>query len=194
MIVSEEAKQRKRDHQKEYAKTEAGKAVTRKYRSSVKGKIAIERHIKSDKRKETCDAWKLTPNGQAYLESRRIKSIEYRKIPEVRESRLEYMKQWHIDNPVSPDEYKDGRLQRIYGITLDEYNELLIKQNYSCKICGKHESEFDRKLSVDHNHTTGKIRGLLCGNCNTGLGLFKDNKELLLKSVDYLKEDEDARK
>ena len=59
------------------------------------------------------------------------------------------------------------------------------KLDFACDICGKEESNgFD--LAVDHNHKTGKIRGLLCRKCNTGIGLFQDSTELLAKAIEYL--------
>lgn len=76
-----------------------------------------------------------------------------------------------------------------YGLTETEYYDKLIEQNHKCLICGVDEAESThRTLAVDHCHATGKIRGLLCGMCNKGLGHFKDNKELLLKAVAYLEE------
>lgn len=77
----------------------------------------------------------------------------------------------------------------MYGITLEDYNEKLIEQNNKCKICNQ-ENTFDRYgvLAVDHDHSTGKIRGLLCYKCNVGLGNFNDNKQLLEKAINYLKE------
>jgi len=79
------------------------------------------------------------------------------------------------------------RLKRNYGITEGNYQEMLKEQNNSCKICGT-ALEKGKVLSIDHCHTTGKIRGLLCHHCNTGLGLFKDNIETLQLAIEYLKE------
>ena len=78
-----------------------------------------------------------------------------------------------------------------YGITPEQYNELILKQNNLCAICNEPESSKDRngnikKLSVDHCHKTGKVRRLLCNQCNKGLGCFKDNTELLKKAINYL--------
>jgi hypothetical protein len=81
-------------------------------------------------------------------------------------------------------------LKRRYNITLEEYNKLFNKQNGKCAICGKHQSELKKILSVDHNHETGKIRGLLCYNCNNGLGCFKDNKNILKSAENYLNEND----
>lgn len=74
---------------------------------------------------------------------------------------------------------RNRQLQNTYGISLGDYNELLAQQSEKCAICGKHQSEFDYPLHVDHNHQTGKVRGLLCVGCNTGLGHFeKLHKEM----------------
>jgi hypothetical protein len=78
------------------------------------------------------------------------------------------------------------QLKKNYGITQEEYDEKLVYQQGGCKICGL--ASKTKKLAVDHCHTTGKIRDLLCGPCNTGLGLFQDNPELLMLAADYLKE------
>ena len=66
------------------------------------------------------------------------------------------------------------------------YEELLEKQNNACAICGISAEEIGRKLVVDHNHETLKIRGLLCWRCNSGLGFFKDNQTYLAMAIEYL--------
>lgn len=74
-----------------------------------------------------------------------------------------------------------------YGITWEEYTNLLIRQNHSCAICDtKISSKRTTKLFVDHCHDTGKVRGLLCSCCNHGLGQFKDDVGLLEKAKLYL--------
>jgi hypothetical protein len=74
------------------------------------------------------------------------------------------------------------QMKSRYGILENEYNELLIKQNNLCCIC----KQPNKKLCVDHNHDNKKIRGLLCRDCNSGLGMFKDNREYLLEAIKYL--------
>jgi hypothetical protein len=74
-------------------------------------------------------------------------------------------------------------LRKHYGITIKQYDELLKKQNNKCAICNR-ESIY--KLHVDHNHKSGKVRGLLCGSCNRGIGLFGESLELLQKAKEYL--------
>lgn len=82
-------------------------------------------------------------------------------------------------------------LQSKYGITLDNYQQMLIEQNNSCRICGTltaDKSNISRRFAVDHCHTTGKVRGLLCIKCNAGIGMFNDNLDILISAVSYLQE------
>lgn len=79
---------------------------------------------------------------------------------------------------------KSRSLKKRYGIDLVEYKRLVELQKGLCAICGKFEGE---KLHIDHCHETNKVRGLLCGSCNRGLGMFKDDVMLFNKAIDYLK-------
>ena len=87
-------------------------------------------------------------------------------------------------------ETKNLNLKRCYGITIEQYNQMFNVQEGKCKVCGKHQSELYQPLGVDHNHTTGKVRGLLCPNCNSILGHAKDNTDTLQKVIIYLKEND----
>ena len=71
-----------------------------------------------------------------------------------------------------------------YGITEEEYLRIYEIQKNKCAICGKDFS--GKRLYIDHEHKTGKIRGLLCGRCNTGIGMFDDNIDNLLSAIKYL--------
>lgn len=79
---------------------------------------------------------------------------------------------------------------RRYGITHDEYYEMLNQQNGVCKICGSEDNNSERcssnKLFIDHCHSTGKVRGLLCHKCNQALGYFNDDTDRLQKAIEYL--------
>ena len=82
---------------------------------------------------------------------------------------------------------RDAVIRNQYGITLEQYNTMLEAQDYRCAICGNEDEVEGRRLAIDHCHTSGKVRGLLCGKCNRGLGLFYDNYELLQNAIQYLK-------
>lgn len=84
------------------------------------------------------------------------------------------------------EKYKDMRdriLKNRYGISEKEYLELLKKQNNKCAICGEVAK---KTLDIDHCHTTDKVRGLLCNNCNRGIGHLKENINILKKAIEYL--------
>lgn len=80
----------------------------------------------------------------------------------------------------------NNRMRQQFGITLADYEQMRIDQADLCKLCGRHERTRQRRLAVDHCHVTGKIRGLLCHHCNTGLGNFMDDVSLLRKAITYL--------
>lgn len=84
------------------------------------------------------------------------------------------------------DYQRNWDYQKKFGITLLEYKEILANQNNCCAICGKNESELTMKLAVDHDHTTNKVRGLLCANCNRGLGYFKEDLSITTGAIDYV--------
>ena len=85
-------------------------------------------------------------------------------------------------------EKKKNDRRRRFGLHWKDYDKLLTNQSECCKICNRHKSMFKRKLSVDHCHSTGKIRGLLCGSCNTALGHFQDDVDRMRKAITYLEE------
>jgi hypothetical protein len=93
--------------------------------------------------------------------------------------------QWYYRNK---DKVKVSNLKNKYNLTLDQYNKMLSDQNNSCKVCNTHESKLTRKLSVDHCHTTGKVRGMLCSACNTSLGQLKEDTKIMQKLIEYVKE------
>ena len=102
--------------------------------------------------------------------------------------------------PGQPKETKRVKARRAllksrYGITYEEFCQMHFDQCEMCAVCGCHigiiKSDGGPPTAhVDHDHETGKIRGLLCGNCNLGLGMFKDDKEILNDAIDYLLERE----
>lgn len=81
---------------------------------------------------------------------------------------------------------KDRKLKRAYGISYKEYQIMLEAQNGQCAICGTTDTGKRKAFHVDHDHETGEIRGLLCGNCNSGIGNLRDDVELLKRAIQYL--------
>lgn len=88
--------------------------------------------------------------------------------------------------------YRKHDLKRKFGITQEDYEKILESQNGVCSICECEEStkhrykEGSQNLAIDHCHETGIIRGLLCSNCNRGIGMFKDNPKFLISAAEYL--------
>lgn len=78
------------------------------------------------------------------------------------------------------------RMKKKYGLTKEDYQNMLKDQNFRCKICTKTIFEFKSRFVVDHDHRTGKVRGLLCNKCNAGLGMFQDNIFILEYARQYL--------
>lgn len=103
------------------------------------------------------------------------------------------MKEWRKKHPdfwrksSHPELYRTNNLKHLYGITLENYERLYNRQEGHCAICDKWFPQFGKKgLGVDHDHTTGKIRGLLCNRCNMGIGCLADNIEILLRAIAYI--------
>lgn len=109
-----------------------------------------------------------------YREKMRIKMAKTRKRISLDPERSKKYK----------DKRRDWMIQHRYGITSDKFNELSLIQENKCIICGNEVS----LLFIDHCHLTNRVRGLLCDQCNIGLGAFKDNVEILEKAIEYLKD------
>ena len=86
----------------------------------------------------------------------------------------------------NPDKVRSHKIKHRFGLSTESYEILLKKQNHCCAICGVHENDYHQKLSIDHCHITGKIRGLLCSDCNFMLGRAKDNISTLQNGITYL--------
>lgn len=101
-----------------------------------------------------------------------------------REYQRQYQKRY-IKTDNGKRKVKNKYLKFKFKITIERFEELLKAQNYVCAIC-KNPNHTGKSLCVDHNHTTGTIRGLLCNNCNRAIGLLKDNTELINNALRYL--------
>ena len=85
----------------------------------------------------------------------------------------------------NPKTLRNNALKSQYGITLEEFDNKRSAQQHKCAIC-KNEFKSTRDAHLDHCHTTGKIRDILCGSCNKGLGFFKDSIQTILTAAQYL--------
>ena len=87
----------------------------------------------------------------------------------------------------TPEYRADKNLRHKFGITLEDYDSMLAQQGGKCAIC-KSEEPKGKRFSVDHNHKTGEVRGLLCNPCNVAIGLLKDSPDVLESAKEYLLE------
>lgn len=96
----------------------------------------------------------------------------------------DYQEKWRQDNP---DYLVNHHRKRNYGVTPEMFQDMLQEQSCLCAICGRLFSDNPAdKPCIDHCHTTKRVRGILCGLCNKGLGQFKDNPAFLAAAIDYL--------
>lgn len=123
-------------------------------------------------------------NNKYYLENREVYIEKAKKrYNENKEEMKQYFREYYLKNK---DKHRKRSLKNRYNISLKEYDKILKEQKYVCKICGCKDT---KKLSVDHNHETGEVRGLLCHSCNTSLGLLKENSLIMIKMVKYINGD-----
>lgn len=120
-----------------------------------------------------CDACRSIKNQEAYA--------RLREDPDFMAMKRRRSAEWAKENPSA---YLDRQLRWRYGISLEEYLNLFEVQNGLCAIC--HIPPSGKRLAVDHDHRTGKVRGLLCEACNHGIGKFLDNTDRLRSAIVYL--------
>lgn len=126
-------------------------------------------------------AYKNKERNKLYAREFRLKMKD---DPVYKEKQRIYRKNYHQKNPQCR---RSVKLKYEYGLTFEQYQGMIHQQNDQCAIC--HCSAIHRKSNswhVDHDHQTGKVRGLLCKSCNTGLGQFKDDIALLEAAIKYL--------
>jgi hypothetical protein len=122
-----------------------------------------------------------TRTGREYFAKRRETHPEERKSAQAR-----YREKY-------PDRLRNAYLKKQYGITVEQYEEMLAAQGGACAICGRTEDGIHprtgkpRRLAVDHCHDTGRVRGLLCLACNSAIGLLRHDEEVLLLALEYLR-------
>ena len=130
----------------------------------------------------------------------KAKHDRYVANPEPTKQRV---KRWQVENrdrhletqrqrrarPENKAKEREGHLKRTHGITLEEYEAMVVAQKGRCKICGRRPTE-GKSFHIDHDHVTGRVRGLLCSACNHALGLFGDSPQRLQRAATYVWRDE----
>jgi 5-methylcytosine-specific restriction endonuclease McrA len=114
-------------------------------------------------------------------EKKAIYDKEYSKVN--RERKNAYNRQWRKDHPETAALYY---IRRTYGLSPEEYDAMYTEQDGKCAICGRHQSELNSVLNVDHDHETGAIRELLCTTCNGAIGFLQDDPEIVRLAAEYL--------
>lgn len=124
----------------------------------------------------------------AYCKDCRNEKTRIRKLTDLDflKKANKYRKAWNKSNPDKAENYK---LRHRYGIDASEFRAMLDTQDNKCKIC---KLLFDGKVRplIDHNHQTGKVRGLLCLHCNSAVGYIKENFDTALNVAKYIQEDQ----
>lgn len=135
---------------------------------------------------------RFQPQGYQCRECRTEKQrAHYASLPpktaEQRKKAVEAQKRWTERNLERVRQNRKAQhLKRTFNLTLEQYEQMALAQNQVCAIC-ENACETGYALAVDHCHKTNQIRALLCKNCNTALGLFKDNTDIMERAIEYVK-------
>ncbi len=133
---------------------------------------------------KACGVKAVVDHNKKHPELKKVRNERYRE--KHKEKVLAMTREWRKNNP---EVVRKHNLKKYFGLTVQDYDDMYIGQGGCCAICGTHQSRLKLRLAVDHCHDTGKIRGLLCGSCNTALGLLKDNPDVLYNAIKYLELD-----
>ena len=143
---------------------------------------------KSRKVQQYCGTYKKK-TGCSYINYRSLLAKHKKNNPKIYKA---YYKKY-LKSEKGQRTRREYAYKRSYNISIEEYEDLLNKQGGICLICKKKEKQerkythkYNKELDVDHNHKTGKVRGLLCQKCNRGLGCFNDNPKLIKNAYNYL--------
>lgn len=149
-------------------------------------KSEIEFH-KNKNRKDKLDSrCKSCKHENNILNKEKYKALHHQRYLLKKEEINKKNKEWFHKNP---EKSRNQKLLYTYGITLEQRNLLIKNQDNKCKICLEDLNVLDSKsIHVDHNHITGRVRGILCKKCNSMIGLSKEKEYILNNAIKYLKE------
>lgn len=144
-----------------------------------------------DKKETPKEKWRrLNPNyNREYREKNRDKILETERKYKLRnrEKVKACQEKWRKANKERVRaNLRKNSLKRKYGMSVQEYDDMLASQLHRCAICKKHQSELKTGFVVDHHHETGKVRGLLCRPCNSTIGYAFESISTLRNAIDYL--------
>ncbi len=147
-------------------------------------KICLVEFTPISNNQKYCDKCRKQANNLkriAYYQNNRQKYAIFEE--RYRQQNRQKIRDYHRQNR---QKIRETTLKRRYDITIASYNKMFQEQNGRCGICGRHQSGLKRNLCVDHNHESGRIRGLLCHRCNTAIGMLEDDTKILQKATKYL--------
>ena len=137
---------------------------------------------------KACSSKYVVAYNKKHPEKRKIWSKRYRDKHKDKASAAS--KAWLKAHPEKVREYAingyKSHLKNKYGISIEDYDEMYIRQGGCCGICGTHQSKLGKRFCIDHDHDSGGVRGLLCDRCNTSIGKFEHNICLLKNAIRYL--------
>lgn len=111
--------------------------------------------------------------------------LYYRKNRESR--RAAQRRYYHANKAKRARATKASNIKRQYNITLEEYEQMIVEQSALCAICRTNAHKNNGSFNIDHDHKTGKVRGLLCSHCNFAVGLLKDDISVMNRMVEYVR-------
>ena len=163
------------------------KAYGKAYSQTAKGKANARARAKRYKEAHPVEFAARQATYRAKAEHREIARI---RTKQWKASHKEETKQYMAEYHKTRVDIRDPRVRRVkqqYGLTIDEY-ERLYAQAVFCPICGVKMTDSKvgkRSKNLDHHHETGKVRGIICHNCNTGIGMLQDDSEILRRAADW---------
>lgn len=174
-------------HRRAWRATPEGRAKSKEWQRKV-----YETDRGREVKREGHRRWKASEKGKkCERDSARARYMSERRVPLLTVEERKALTKASWLKTISRPGYKEKaaltkrryHLKRTYGISLEEYERLAID---GCHICGAREAG-KKSLHVDHCHSTGQVRGILCDACNKGIGSFRDDTELLEKAISYLR-------
>lgn len=175
-------RERIREHRREYYQKNREKIFKqrREYDQKNREKISERKREYEQKNRE-----KIFKRRREYRQRNR-ENISEHKREYYQKNREKIREQTREHYQKNRERMRDRRLRRAFGISAEDYQEMLTAQEGKCDIC-KVESLPGRKaMQVDHSHATGRVRGLLCGACNSCIGMVNDSVEILQSAIEYL--------
>ena len=138
-----------------------------------------------DGHRHDCKACNLEAKRQKYLADPAVVKARVKRWQQANPERLNAYRRARRLEPEVKERERAGHLKRKYGMTIEQFDSMLEAQGGGCFICGRVSRE-DSSLHVDHDHSTGKVRGSLCFGCNNALADFQDDPSLLRKAASYV--------